>query len=118
VHMAVMNRVLRVLINNHWVQRGDLEVTALHKCHIINFERAASIMLVCVECACMLCSFHAFLGNQHMMTFKEFLLSRDHEIHNHERATMLYNDYKLEFRRGALAEFFQQHSEEEWFLER
>ena len=62
--------------------------------------------------------FFCYLGHQRMMTFKEFLLSRDHEVHNHERAMLLYNDYKLEFRRGALAEFFQQHSEEEWFLER
>ncbi len=53
-----------------------------------------------------------------MLSFKEFLLSHPTEVNNHERATQLYNEYKLNFRKGALAQFFQEHSEEEWFLEK
>uniref|UniRef100_A0A914WQF4 SERRATE/Ars2 N-terminal domain-containing protein n=1 Tax=Plectus sambesii TaxID=2011161 RepID=A0A914WQF4_9BILA len=53
-----------------------------------------------------------------MYTFKEFLLSQPEDIEDQERAVNMYNDYKLEFRKKALAEFFQAHSEDEWFLEK
>lgn len=53
-----------------------------------------------------------------MYTFKEFLLSQPEDIEDQEKAVNMYNDYKLEFRKKALAEFFQAHSEDEWFLEK
>jgi len=37
---------------------------------------------------------------------------------NHERGLELYNEYKLEYRKQTLAEYFATHSEEEWFLEK
>jgi hypothetical protein len=53
-----------------------------------------------------------------MKNFKEFLLGHHEDCQSQERATQLYNEYKLQFRQRAFAEFFQLHSEDEWFLER
>lgn len=48
-----------------------------------------------------------------MMTFKAFLASQDDSITD-EDAIKKYNDYKLEFRRQQLNEFFVAHKDEEW----
>ncbi|XP_075217478.1 arsenic resistance protein 2 isoform X2 [Lycorma delicatula] len=49
-----------------------------------------------------------------MLTFKAFLQTQDDNITDDE-AIRKYNEYKLEFRRQQLNEFFVAHKEEEWF---
>lgn len=49
-----------------------------------------------------------------VMTFKQFLGSQDDSIDDQE-AVKKYNEYKLEFRRQQINEFFLNHKEEEWF---
>uniref|UniRef100_A0A1E1XKC0 Serrate RNA effector molecule homolog n=1 Tax=Amblyomma sculptum TaxID=1581419 RepID=A0A1E1XKC0_AMBSC len=49
-----------------------------------------------------------------MMTFKQFLSSQDDLIDDQE-AVRKYNEYKMDFRRQQLNEFFVNHKEEEWF---
>ena len=48
-----------------------------------------------------------------MLTLKAFLQSQDDNISD-EDAIRKYNEYKLEFRRQQLNEFFVAHKEEEW----
>lgn len=48
-----------------------------------------------------------------MMTFKAFLAAQDDSITDDE-AIKKYNEYKLEFRRQQLNEFFIAHKDEEW----
>lgn len=48
-----------------------------------------------------------------MKSFKEFLLSLDDAVDETE-AVKRYNDYKLDFRRQQLQEFFLAHKDEEW----
>lgn len=48
-----------------------------------------------------------------MMTFKQFLGSQDDGIDDQE-AVRKYNEYKMDFRRQQLNEFFINHKEEEW----
>ncbi|KAG8195771.1 hypothetical protein JTE90_004777 [Oedothorax gibbosus] len=49
-----------------------------------------------------------------MMTFKQFLASQDDSIDDQE-AVKKYNEYKLEFKRQQINEFFLAHKDEEWF---
>ncbi|KAM4676996.1 serrate RNA effector molecule homolog [Discoglossus pictus] len=66
----------------------------------------------------------ARLGNLHdvdmgsptpvMKTFKEFLLSLEDSVDETE-AVRRYNDYKMDFRRQQMQEFFLAHKDEEWF---
>lgn len=44
-----------------------------------------------------------------LRTFKEFLMGLDEDVEDQGRATHLYNEYKLQFRQRAFAEFFQVH---------
>lgn len=48
-----------------------------------------------------------------MMTLKQFLATQDDSISDSDAMTK-YNDYKLEFRRQQLNEFFVAHKDEEW----
>lgn len=48
-----------------------------------------------------------------MMTFKQFLSSQDDGIDDQE-AVKKYNEYKLEFKRQQINEFFLNHKDEEW----
>lgn len=48
-----------------------------------------------------------------MLSLKVFLQSQDDNISD-EEAIRKYNEYKLEFRRQQLNEFFVAHKEEEW----
>lgn len=48
-----------------------------------------------------------------LKSFKEFLLSLDDAVDETE-AVKRYNDYKLEFRRQQMQEFFLAHKDEEW----
>ncbi|XP_040271270.1 serrate RNA effector molecule homolog isoform X3 [Bufo bufo] len=66
----------------------------------------------------------ARLGNLHdvdlgtpapvMKTFKEFLLSLEDSVDETE-AVRRYNEYKMEFRRQQMQDFFLAHKDEEWF---
>ncbi|XP_012939682.1 serrate RNA effector molecule homolog isoform X3 [Aplysia californica] len=49
-----------------------------------------------------------------LMTFKQFLNKQEDTI-SQEDAIRLFEDYKLDFRRQQINEFFLAHKEEEWF---
>lgn len=48
-----------------------------------------------------------------MLTFKQFLASQDDGIDDQD-AVKKYADYKTDFKRLQLEEFFKAHKEEEW----
>jgi hypothetical protein len=48
-----------------------------------------------------------------MLTLKQFLASQDDSISD-ELAITKYNEYKIEFKRGLMNEFFVSHKDEEW----
>lgn len=50
-----------------------------------------------------------------MMTFKAFLATQDDNISDSD-AIEKYNDYKLEFQRQQLNEFFVAHKDDEWYV--
>ena len=52
-----------------------------------------------------------------MMSFKAFLQTQDDQISD-EEAIRKYAEYKLEFKRQQLNEFFVTHKEEEWFKQK
>ena len=49
------------------------------------------------------------------MSFKAYLQTQDDNITD-EEAIKKYNEYKLEFKRQQLNEFFVTHKEEEWWV--
>ncbi|XP_038132776.1 serrate RNA effector molecule homolog isoform X1 [Cyprinodon tularosa] len=53
-------------------------------------------------------------GPPTMRSFKEFLLNMEDSVDETE-AVKRYNQYKLDFRRQQLQDFFLQHKEHEWF---
>jgi len=50
-----------------------------------------------------------------MLTFKSFLTTQDDSISD-EDAIKKYSEYKLEFKRQQLNEFFVNHKDEEWWV--
>lgn len=54
-------------------------------------------------------------GPTTMMSFKAFLAAQDDSI-TVDDAIQKYNEYKLEFRRQQLNEFFVAHKDEEWYV--
>lgn len=48
-----------------------------------------------------------------MLTLKQFLATQDDSISD-DIAITKYNEYKLEFKRGQMNEFFVSHKDEEW----
>lgn len=48
-----------------------------------------------------------------MMTLKQFLATQDDSIAD-DVAITKYSEYKLEFKRGQMNEFFVSHKDEEW----
>ena len=50
-----------------------------------------------------------------MMTFKQFLNAQDDNIDDME-AVKKYQEYKVEFRKTQMSDFFQQHKDEEWYV--
>lgn len=70
------------------------------------------------------CLFSIRLGNIHdmdlgppppiMKSFKEFLLSLDDSVEETE-AVKRYNEYKVDFRRQQMQDFFLAHKDEEWY---
>lgn len=53
------------------------------------------------------------LSQPPMMSLKQFLVAQDDSISD-ETAISKYNEYKLEFKRSQLNEFFVGHKDEEW----
>lgn len=53
------------------------------------------------------------LSQPPMMSLKQFLVTQDDSISD-EIAISKYNEYKLEFKRSQLNEFFVGHKDEEW----
>jgi hypothetical protein len=51
-----------------------------------------------------------------MLSFKQFLNAQDDDIDDMD-AVRKYQEYKLEFRKTQLGDFFQQHKEEEWYVQ-
>lgn len=49
-----------------------------------------------------------------MKSFKEFLLSLDDSVDETE-AVKRYNEYKMDFRRQQMQDFFLAHKDEEWY---
>ncbi len=49
-----------------------------------------------------------------MKTFKEFLLSLDDSVDETE-SVKRYNEYKIDFRRQQMQDFFLTHKDEEWY---
>ncbi|CAF3617744.1 unnamed protein product [Rotaria sordida] len=49
-----------------------------------------------------------------LLSFKNFLLDQDDNI-DQEEAVKRYNDYKTDFKKTRIAEFFTGHKNEEWF---
>ena len=52
---------------------------------------------------------------QMMLSFKQFLGMQDDSIDDKE-AIQKYNEYKIEFRRKQISEFFEIHKEEDWWV--
>ena len=48
-----------------------------------------------------------------MMSFKAFLAAQDDNIDDQE-AVRKYNEYKMEYKKAQLSEFFLSHKDEEW----
>ena len=51
-----------------------------------------------------------------LMSFKQFLASQDDNITD-EEAIRRFNEYKMDFKKKQLNEFFDAHKEEEWWAE-
>jgi len=49
-----------------------------------------------------------------MMSMKQFIAAQDENITDSE-ATKRYSEYRVEFRRQQINEFFTQHKDEEWY---
>ena len=49
-----------------------------------------------------------------MMSMKQFIAAQDENITDSE-ATKRYAEYRTEFRRQQINEFFTQHKDEEWY---
>jgi len=54
-----------------------------------------------------------FLTQPPMMSLKQFIAAQDENITDSE-ATKRYAEYRTEFRRQQVNEFFTQHKDEEW----
>ncbi len=57
-------------------------------------------------------------GNSHslkhtMLTFKQFLTQQEDDIEESDAITS-YNNYKAEFKKKLVEEFFEEHKEEDW----
>ena len=52
-----------------------------------------------------------------LLSFKHFLQQQDDNISD-EDAIKMYNDYKLEFKKTQINNFFLEHKEEDWFKQK
>ena len=53
------------------------------------------------------------LKKKTMLSFKQFLTQQDDNI-DESLAIQLYQDYKSDFKRKQITEFFDEHKEEDW----
>lgn len=51
-----------------------------------------------------------------MMSFKQFLANQEDNITD-EESIRRFNEYKLDFKRKQLVEFFDAHKDEEWWVQ-
>lgn len=51
-----------------------------------------------------------------MLSFKHFLQNQDDNI-DQEEAVKRYNEYKTDFKKTQIADFFTAHKDEDWFVE-
>ena len=49
-----------------------------------------------------------------MLTFKQFLTQQDDNI-DEDEAIASYNEYKADFKRKQVDEFFENHKDEDWW---
>ena len=52
---------------------------------------------------------------QALLTFKQYLTQQDDSIDESD-AIQKYSEYKSEFKRKQIAEFFDEHKEEDWWV--
>ena len=52
---------------------------------------------------------------QAMLSFKQFLSQQDDSI-DESKAINLYQEYKNEFKRKRIIQFFDEHKEEDWYV--
>ena len=50
-----------------------------------------------------------------MLSFKHFLQDQDDNI-DQEEAVKRYNEYKIDFKKTQIAEFFSAHKDEDWLV--
>ena len=50
-----------------------------------------------------------------MLSFKSYLHDLDDNI-DQEEAVKRYNDYKIDFKKTQIADFFAAHKDEDWFV--
>lgn len=50
-----------------------------------------------------------------MLSFKNFVHGLDDNI-DQEEAAKRYNDYKIDFKKTQIAEFFTAHKDEDWYV--
>jgi len=55
-----------------------------------------------------------FVTQPPMMSMKQFIAAQDENITDSE-ATKRYSEYRVEFHRQQITEFFTQHKDEEWY---
>ena len=78
------------------------------------------LILICNQCRIVLTfNFIPISDPEHpsqppMMTFKQFLNKQDDTI-TQDDAIKLFEEYKLDFKKQQINEFFLQHKEEEWW---
>lgn len=53
---------------------------------------------------------------QGMLSFKQFLTQQDDSIDESE-AIQLYQDYKIDFKKKQIMEFFDEHKEDDWSVD-
>lgn len=51
-----------------------------------------------------------------MLTFKQFLTRQEDDI-DESVAIVSYNEYKIEFKKKMIQEFFEKHKEEDWSVD-
>ena len=54
--------------------------------------------------------------SKYLRSFKGFLETQDDQI-SEEESLAMYREYKMEYRRQRMMEFFEEHKEEEWMME-
>lgn len=54
-------------------------------------------------------------SNKAMLSFKQFLAQQDDTI-DEGQAIQLYQEYKSDFKRKQITDFFDEHKDEDWYV--